>query len=99
MHCTLFLKKKYQNILNNINEIIYTYNEIKSANIQNKLNDDLTKEIQYYEEKYKELSNSILYINSIIYKECQHNYIDDVIDITPELSQRITYCTLCEHTL
>ena len=99
MLCNIFLKNKYQNILNNINEIIYTYNEIKTANIQNNLNDTITEEIQYYEAKYKELSNSILYINSIITKECQHNYIDDVIDITPELSQRITYCTLCEHTL
>uniref|UniRef100_A0A6C0IDT0 DksA C4-type domain-containing protein n=1 Tax=viral metagenome TaxID=1070528 RepID=A0A6C0IDT0_9ZZZZ len=99
MNHNLLLKNKYQNILNNINEIIYIYNEIKNYNIQNNLNDTITEEIQYYEEKYKELSNSILYINSIIYKECQHNYIDDEIDITPELSQRITYCTLCEHTL
>ena len=99
MNYNLFLKNKYQNILNNINEIIYIYNEIKNANIQNNLNDTITEEIQYYEEKCKELSNSILYINSIITKECQHNYIDDVIDITPDVSQRITYCTLCEHTL
>jgi len=27
---------------------------------------------------------------------CQHEWIDDNIDITPERSQNITYCRLCE---
>lgn len=29
---------------------------------------------------------------------CQHEYIEDDIDINPELSQRITYCRICEHS-
>ena len=99
MNYNLFFKNKYQSILSNINEIIYTYKELKTVYTQNNLNDNFTMELQYYEEKYKEISNNISYINSIITKECKHNYVDDVIDITPELSQRITYCTLCEHTL
>jgi predicted house-cleaning noncanonical NTP pyrophosphatase (MazG superfamily) len=99
MNYNLFLKNKYQNILSNLKEIIYTYNEIKSTNVQNNLCDKITEEIQYYEEKYKELSDIVLCISCIISKECEHNYIDDVIDITPDLSQHITYCTLCEHTL
>ena len=99
MNYNLFLKNKYQNILSNLKEIIYTYKELKTVYIQNNLNDNFTMELQYYEEKYKEISNNISYINSIITKDCEHNYIDDVIDITPDLSQHITYCTLCEHTL
>ena len=99
MNYNLFLKNKYQNILNNINEIIYTYNELKASNIQYELCEKIAEEIKFYEDKYKELSDNILHINSVIIEECEHNYIDDVIDITPNLSQRITYCTLCEHTL
>lgn len=99
MNYNLFLKNKYQGILSNLKEIIDTYKEVKIVYIQNNIYDKVTDEIQFYEEKYKEMSNNISYIKSIITKECKHNYVDDVIDITPELSQRITYCTICEHTL
>ena len=31
-----------------------------------------------------------------IYNLCDHNFEDDEIDINPERSQKITYCTICE---
>jgi hypothetical protein len=52
--------------------------------------------------------NKRLVSNNIIYKEenydnlcidCEHNYVEDYIDISPDYSKRITYCTICEHTL
>ena len=30
--------------------------------------------------------------------ECNHEYVTDTIDITPEKSQQITYCVFCEST-
>ena len=35
-------------------------------------------------------------INVDIYKLCEHNFITDTIDISPEKSQNICYCTICE---
>jgi hypothetical protein len=36
-------------------------------------------------------------IQHLIFKnQCNHEYITDTIDITPEKSQEITYCVLCE---
>ncbi len=53
----------------------------------------------------KELSNlSFLmqdfkgYVDFKLDTTCHHEWIDDEIDITPDRSQRITYCKLCEIT-
>ena len=37
-------------------------------------------------------------INSQIIDYCHHEKVDDYIDISPELSQKITYCIKCEKT-
>jgi hypothetical protein len=34
-------------------------------------------------------------INSYLLENCQHVWDDDYIDINPERSMNITYCTLC----
>lgn len=31
--------------------------------------------------------------------ECIHEFVRDLIDITPDKSMEITYCILCEYTL
>jgi len=99
MNNYLFLKRKYESIISNINEIIFLYNEILVNNIDNTLHKNLLDEIAYYEEKCAQLNNTILQIDIILTKDCDHNYVEDEIDITPECSKRITYCTICEHTL
>ena len=38
-------------------------------------------------------------INSYINVRCNHEYIDDLIDIDPDRSKNIRYCIHCEHTL
>ena len=30
---------------------------------------------------------------------CNHQFVRDLIDITPDKSMEITYCILCEYTL
>ena len=37
-------------------------------------------------------------INEQIENKCQHNYVTDYIDIDPDNSTRIQYCSICEHT-
>jgi hypothetical protein len=34
----------------------------------------------------------------LIKQTCQHNFVIDDIDITPDKSMRIKYCTICETT-
>ena len=36
--------------------------------------------------------------NEIIAKLCIHDFVDDLIDITPDRSQHITYCKICGYT-
>lgn len=31
--------------------------------------------------------------------KCEHQFVRDLIDITPDKSMEITYCILCEYTL
>jgi hypothetical protein len=38
-------------------------------------------------------------INNKIMKICNHEFIEDDIDISPDYSQRITYCLHCENSL
>ena len=37
-------------------------------------------------------------IDNILKAECKHEYIEDLIDITPDRSQKITYCKICSCT-
>jgi hypothetical protein len=36
--------------------------------------------------------------DTIIYENCKHNFITDVIDIDLEKEKTICYCTVCELT-
>jgi hypothetical protein len=47
-------------------------------------------------DKKKEQEELLELYKDRIYKLCNHNFENDEIDITPERSQTITYCTICE---
>jgi hypothetical protein len=44
------------------------------------------------------LENFLKHIDEQIKNKCQHNYVTDDIDIDPEKSIKICYCSICEHT-
>ena len=44
------------------------------------------------------LENYLKHIDEQIKQKCQHNYVTDDIDIDPDTSIRICYCSICEHT-
>ena len=46
--------------------------------------------------KKKEQQELIELYKDRIYNLCEHNFIDDVIEVMLERSQNITYCTICE---
>jgi len=37
-------------------------------------------------------------IDEAIMKNCEHNWVTDYIDVTPDRTERIIYCTKCELT-
>ena len=90
-------KKKLQKILLYLNEIKLTYCEIEME--RDDINDEyITEQIIEYEKKIIELDLTIEHLNQFICHSCEHTFVEDVIDITPDRSQNITYCTICEYT-
>lgn len=99
----LSLKKSYVNIKNNLENIIYSYNEIiyysssnsdtsVNTNVNFQINDDLNN----YKKKLNDINLKIKIINNLLYITCNHNFVEDLIDITLDNSKTITYCTICE---
>ena len=50
-----------------------------------------------YENTSKE--NFLKHIDEQIKNKCQHNYVTDDIDIDPDKSMKICYCSICEKGL
>ena len=45
------------------------------------------------------LENFLTIVNDQIKNKCQHNYVTDYIDIDPDTSMKICYCSICEKEL
>jgi hypothetical protein len=91
-------KKRLQKVLSHLNEIKLTYCEIQ-LEINDGINDEyINDEINEYNKKIIELELTIEHLTRFIYDKCEHNFVEDVIDITPDKSQNIIYCTICEYT-
>ena len=103
------LKKNYENIYLNLEEIRNTYIKIlEDSIIENGDNQysqvsrgEITN-IQFciseYEEKMKQIETSKQNINNKLKEICQHEFVRDYIDVSPERSIEITYCSICEYT-
>ena len=96
-------KNKYEIIINNIEDIINKCNEIEEFIILYELNahEVLTNIKKYKKEYTNKLESFIKYKISCeeqIKVICNHNYVEDYIDITPDYSKKIKYCKNCECT-
>ena len=45
-----------------------------------------------------DLDNILEHIDNILKADCVHEYESDLIDITPDRSEQITYCRICNCT-
>jgi hypothetical protein len=96
-------KKKLETILPHLNEIKLMYSEMYLENYENYSNDFIKRRyiqnlISDYEAKIVEVQLEIANLQKIISSNCDHTFVEDMIDITPDKSQIITYCTKCEYT-
>jgi ppGpp synthetase/RelA/SpoT-type nucleotidyltranferase len=109
----LLCKKKYNNILSYFENIINECDDIINeliTNMQQKNDDNIYEHVktqlsniytlknQYIQEKER-INYLIKECISNIQKLCNHQFVNDSIDITPEFSEKICYCTLCEYTI
>ena len=93
----LFCRKRYDNIINYLKGII---NEKELL-----LNEEVKLKNEHVNLSYgiNEYKNDIIFYIELrnnnekkIYDSCKHIFEDDYIDITPERSEKITYCSICE---
>ena len=101
----LFCKKRYEQIISNLNDIIDKYTEVDYATyIEDKLDN---KELATFEphtvlslfvSKREHVKRLKKICDEKIRALCSHEFIDDYVDLSPECSQKISYCSICEST-
>jgi hypothetical protein len=94
--CTESIINSFDSILDMMNNILY---------IDNLPNNNIIYEIVRQKElkntyiiKKTEIEQEIYKCDNTIYKLCDHDFIEDYIDLTPDTSQKIEYCSVCELT-
>ena len=109
MSVDFFLQSKniYKHIEHNLKDIVELYKEFieLTENEEENVCYDKERDINFlkkmicdYEKKIRDIHNFKDYVNTKIVSLCNHNVVEDSIDISPDLSQEIKYCTQCEYT-
>ena len=103
----LSIRNKYKHIINHLQEVIDYYESIFSDCVHLDMDEgeqflDLFNpryEIEQY--KYKLNITKILKnrCDQKIKHICNHEFVSDLIDISPDESKEITFCVICEHTI
>ena len=101
----IFCSEKYKEIILKLEDIIEDY-ELIIDYTNNEENLDINHCETFQNEKNKtffiDRLNCIKQLkkncDSKIHNLCKHEFEDDFIDITPDNSCKITYCTKCEYT-
>lgn len=101
----LFCRKEYEAIISYLEAIIFSYktmSDIKISESNIDFNHYIGFKPDYYKEFFsdmlKEIKQSKEICNGKILSMCEHEYVEDYIDITPDRSEKIIYCEICEHT-
>jgi len=101
----LYCRKEYDDIIDYLIEIINKYDLICDNTIS-----EFELEKEYYEifntehnkNFFIDRLNHITHLRKICHKKvlelCNHEFVDDIIDISPDKSKCISYCKVCEYT-
>lgn len=101
----LFCRNSYDMIIRELQYIIdileeideYRQEEQSQTNLDIVLANESNNKLFFYSRKqYIKVLRSVC--NKKIEELCNHNFITDTIDITPDKSQNIRYCSICEYT-
>jgi len=91
-------KQKKQNM---ITQIETTINNLEELKLNEKTRDKIyhiNEKIIYYKELIIFYKKEIKNICNVLKSKCNHILVNDSIDISPDESQTIIYCELCEST-
>ena len=103
----LFNIRKYNIILDQIESINDELGDLNKNNINEMNIDNINENTEMYSIKdiyndFIQLKKNILHLKNVckknIQKICKHDFVTDLIDINPDESRSITYCTICELT-
>ena len=94
--CTESIINSYTNISDMMNNIFHTnYDPNDSSSIRRVIL-KLMEVRNTYDIKKTEIEQEIINCDNDIYKCCKHEFVEDYIDVTPDISKKIIYCTICE---
>jgi hypothetical protein len=90
-----------ESIINSFDELLDKLDHIlktDTSNIDKIINEILQiNEIKLtYICKKDTIEQQIINCDNQIYKCCEHEFVQDYIDVTPDISKKIVYCTICE---
>lgn len=101
----LYCRKSYDKILQQLDSIIDTYEDINDTTyFEENLEEENIKLFNTEQNKnfFIERKKHIEHLRSICHSKvlelCCHQIVEDLIDISPEKSQTIRYCDICEYT-
>jgi hypothetical protein len=87
-------KQKKQNIITQIEATIKNLEELKTREIMIHINEKK----KYYKDLIVFYKKEIKNICNVLKSKCNHILVNDSIDISPDESQPIIYCEICEST-
>ena len=91
-------KQKKQNMITQIETTINNLDELKSSEKTREKIIHINERIIYYKELIIFYKKEIKNICNVLKSKCNHILVNDSIDISPDESQTIIYCELCEST-
>jgi hypothetical protein len=95
-----FLHKKRNliKLIDKFNYIIEIYKSLLDKDVFSSESLHYIDKVNFYESEKKDIQQKINNCNENMHKFCNHQYIEDVIDLSPETSKYIKYCIICECT-
>jgi len=103
----LFCRNSYDVIIRDLQDIINILEEIeeyiKKEHVEGQTNLDIILANEsdnklFFSNRKQHMHLLRNVCNTKIKELCNHNFITDTIDITPDKSQNIRYCSICEYT-
>jgi nitrate/TMAO reductase-like tetraheme cytochrome c subunit len=95
----LLEKRSYERIIHELTAIIQNYDELEEINYQNTT--DRINLISSDKKKFVEMKKTIekrkKQCETDMCNECNHEFINDLIDIDPDTSKMVRYCEKCEY--
>lgn len=91
-------KQKKQNMITQIEELINNLEKIKLTEKSREKLIIINEKVIYYKELIIFYKKEIKNICNVLKSKCVHVLVNDSIDISPDKSQNISYCKICETT-